>query len=185
MKTQKVKLKELTSNPNNPRVMRGNGFEKLLKSLKEFPSMMHARPIVVDEDGVILGGNMRAQALEELGHKEVEVYRVTGWSDQQKKEFVIKDNLNFGEWDYDVLANEWEALELESWGLDVWTPEKEIDFSLLDNADEVSDMADDVRRAICIDFSQDDHAVAAAIVAGLKKEGKDVGKMLLKWLQKT
>jgi len=153
-----------------------------VKSLQEFPEMLEARPIVVDPDFVVLGGNMRLKAAQEAGLKEVPVY-IASWEEAKHKEFIIKDNLAFGEWDWDMLANEWDAEELGAWGLNVWQPEVEIDMSILEEAEDVEHMANDVRRAVCIDFNTDDHAVVSAKVAALKKEGKDVGKMILKHLQ--
>jgi ParB-like chromosome segregation protein Spo0J len=125
---------------------------------------------------------MRLKAAQEAGLKEVPVY-IASWEEAKHKEFIIKDNLAFGEWDWDMLANEWDAEELGAWGLNVWQPEVEIDMSILEEAEDVEHMANDVRRAVCIDFNTDDHAVVSAKVAALKKEGKDVGKMILKHLQ--
>lgn len=145
--------------------------------------MLEARPIVVDPDFVVLGGNMRLKAAQEAGLSEVPVYVAT-WEEAKHKEFVIKDNLAFGEWDWDMLANEWDSAELNDWGLNVWQPEVEIDLSVLDEAEDVEHLADDVRRAVCIDFNMDDHAVVSAKIAALKKEGKDIGKLILAHLQK-
>jgi hypothetical protein len=125
---------------------------------------------------------MRLKAAQEAGLKEVPVY-VASWEEAKHKEFIIKDNLAFGEWDWDMLANEWDAEQLGEWGLNVWQPEVELDMSILEEAEDVEHMADDVRRAVCIDFNTDDHAVVSAKVAALKKEGKDVGKVILKHLQ--
>ena len=86
--------------------------------------MLATRPIVVNKDYVILGGNMRYRACKEAGLKEVPIVMVD-WDEEKQKEFVIKDNVGFGEWDWDILANEWDATQLEEWGLDVWTPEEE------------------------------------------------------------
>ena len=117
-----MKLSSIKLNPNNPRLIKDEKFKKLCKSIEEFPQMMELRPIIVDEDGVILGGNMRYQALRHLGYKELEdkwVMRASDLTEEQKKEFIVKDNVGFGEWDWDVLANEWGELPLEDWGLDL------------------------------------------------------------------
>jgi hypothetical protein len=180
----RIATSKLKTNPNNPRSIRKDQLEKLVKSLREFPEMLEARPIVVDPDFVVLGGNMRLKAAQEAGLKEVPVY-VASWEEAKHKEFIIKDNLAFGEWDWDMLANEWDAEQLGEWGLNVWQPEVEIDMSILEEAEDVEHMADDVRRAVCIDFNTDDHAVVSAKVAALKKEGKDVGKMILKWMSQV
>ena len=92
--------------------------KRLVKSIQEFPEMTGLRPIVVDENNVILGGNMRYLAMKQLGYAETEVVRVSGLTDKQKREFIIKDNVPFGDWDWDTLANEWDAVELNDWGLD-------------------------------------------------------------------
>jgi hypothetical protein len=120
----RVKLSQLKSNPNNPRIIKDDKFRKLVTSITEFPEMLEARPIVCDPDGVVLGGNMRLKACREAGLKEVPAYVVT-WEEAKQREFIIKDNVGYGEWDWDILANEWDANQLEDWGLDVWTPEPE------------------------------------------------------------
>jgi hypothetical protein len=118
MSVQTVKLSDVKSNPNNPRLIKNDKFEKLVQSLKDFPEMANVRPIVVNQDFVVLGGNMRLKAMKEAGWKEVPL-QVVDWSEEQQKEFIIKDNVGFGEWEWDMLANEWEAADLEKWGLDV------------------------------------------------------------------
>lgn len=119
-----VKLSEIKPNPDNPRVIKRSQLKSLQKSLNGFPEMMKLRPIVVDEDGVILGGNMRYQALLANGATETEVETVSGLTPEQKREFMIKDNVAFGDWDWDALANEWDTDELNEWGLDIPEPEK-------------------------------------------------------------
>lgn len=113
-----IETNKLKTNPNNPRAIRKDQLDKLVKSLREFPEMLQARPIVVDPDFVVLGGNMRLKAAQLAGLTEVPVYVAT-WEEAKHKEFIIKDNLAFGEWDWDMLANEWDAEELDDWGLDV------------------------------------------------------------------
>jgi len=116
----KVKLKEIKPNPSNPRYIRDDKFEKLKKSIKDFPQMLNLRPIVVDDDMVVLGGNMRLKALTELGIDEVEIIKASDLTEKQKAEFIIKDNVGFGEWDWDMLANAWDNTLLIEWGMDVW-----------------------------------------------------------------
>tara|TARA_B100001250_G_C19770412_1_gene776881 strand:- start:503 stop:1033 length:531 start_codon:yes stop_codon:yes gene_type:complete len=124
----KLKISEIKSNESNPRVIRDKKFEKLVQSIKDFPEMLDLRPIVIDEDNIILGGNMRYRACIEAGMKEVPVKIAKGLSQDQKKEFIVKDNLAFGEWDWDIIGNEWNNVKLGEWGMDVWQPE-EIDFN--------------------------------------------------------
>lgn len=119
MKIQKVKITAIKSNPNNPRLIKDDKFHKLVKSIKEFPQMLELRPIVVNDEMVILGGNMRHKACIEAGLKEVTIVKASDLTEQQQKEFIIKDNVGFGEWDWDVLANEWNTEELIEWGLDI------------------------------------------------------------------
>jgi len=119
MKIEKVKLSEIKPNPKNPRLIKDEKFKKLVKSIKEFPQMLELRPIVVDENNIILGGNMRFKALKEAGYTEVSIVRANDLTAEQKDEFIVKDNVGFGEWDWDSLANEWEVDKLEEWGLDL------------------------------------------------------------------
>jgi ParB-like chromosome segregation protein Spo0J len=120
-------LKTLKANPNNPRVIRDEKFKKLVKSIKEFPEMLEARPVVVNPDMVVLGGNMRLKALREAGVEEAPVY-IASWDEVKQRQFIIKDNVGFGEWDWDALANEWDEEELQDWGLDIPGFEEEPDF---------------------------------------------------------
>jgi DNA modification methylase len=114
----KVKVAAIKSNPKNPRLIKDDKFKKLVKSIKEFPEMETVRPIVVNKDMVILGGNMRYKAMIECGYKEVNV-EVVDWSEQKQNEFIIKDNIGFGDNDWDMLANEWDMEQLEDWGMDL------------------------------------------------------------------
>lgn len=117
--TEIVNIKEVKNNPNNPRLIKDDKFKKLVQSIKDFPEMLNIRPIVVNEDMVILGGNMRYKACLEAGLKEVPIIKVDGLTEEKQREFIIKDNVSGGEWDWDMLANEWESEQLEEWGLDV------------------------------------------------------------------
>lgn len=114
-----VNIASVKENEENPRYIRDPKFKKLVKSIKEFPEMLEKRPIVVDENMVVLGGNMRLQASKAAGLFEVWIDKAIGWSEQQKREFIIKDNVGFGEWDWDILANDWNADLLNDWALDV------------------------------------------------------------------
>lgn len=115
---QLVKITDVKLNPNNPRIIKDDKFKKLVQSIKDFPEMLKIRPIVVNQDMIILGGNMRYKACKEAGIKEIPVI-VTDLSEEKQREFLIKDNTSGGEWDWEVLANEWNSEELESWGLDL------------------------------------------------------------------
>lgn len=119
MKTQKVKISQVKRNPENPRLIKDNKFHKLVKSIKEFPEMLEIRPIVVNDDMVVLGGNMRLKACQEAGLKEVPVIQADTLTAEQQREFIVKDNVGFGEWDWDMIANEWDAEKVQEWGLDL------------------------------------------------------------------
>lgn len=131
-----MKLTNLKSNPSNPRIIKDDKFKKLVKSIKDFPEMMDKRPIVcvTDVDGKLypLGGNMRLKALQELNFKEIPdswVMLADNWTQEQRKEFIIKDNVGYGEWDWDDLANNWDAEQLTEWGLDlpIFEPEPSLE----------------------------------------------------------
>lgn len=115
----KVKIDKVKENNDNPRFIKDHKFRKLVQSIKDFPEMLEKRPIVVDEDYIVLGGNMRLKACKEAGLDEIHINIAKGWTDDQKKEFIIKDNSSFGEWDWDILANEWDMDKLDRWGLDL------------------------------------------------------------------
>ena len=119
MKTEKVKISEIHANKYNPRIIKDDKFRKLVKSIQDFPQMLEIRPIVVDEDNIVLGGNMRLKACKEAGLKEVYIVKADNLTEEQKQEFIVKDNVGFGEWDWDSLANEWDVEKLEEWGLDL------------------------------------------------------------------
>jgi len=116
-----MKVTDIKSNPNNPRIIKDEKFEKLKKSIKEFPKMMALRPMVINEDNIVLGGNMRLKALKELGYTDVPdewVKRAEYLTDEEARRFIIADNVGFGEHDWDILANEWDTDELADWGLE-------------------------------------------------------------------
>ena len=112
-------IQEIKSNPNNPRICKDHKFKQLVKSIQDFPQMLELRPIVIDENNMVLGGNMRLKACLEAGLTDVPVIHANNLTEAQKKEFIIKDNISFGEHDWDALANEWNIIELDEWGLDI------------------------------------------------------------------
>jgi hypothetical protein len=114
-----VDIKTVKPNPSNPRHIKDYKFTQLVKSIRHFPEMLQLRPIVVDADNIVLGGNMRLKACIEAGLQEVPIIVASELTEEQQKEFIIKDNVGFGEWDWEQLANEWEIEQLSDWGLDL------------------------------------------------------------------
>jgi site-specific DNA-methyltransferase (adenine-specific) len=114
-----AKISEVQANPNNPRIIKDDKFKKLVQSIKDFPEMLNLRPIVVNGDMVVLGGNMRLKACKEAGLKEVPIIKAEDLTEDQQREFIIKDNVGFGEWDWEILANEWNNELLQEWGIDL------------------------------------------------------------------
>ena len=123
----KIDIKKIVPNDKNPRVIKGEKFRKLVKSVQEFPEMLELRPIVVDKNMMVLGGNMRLKACLEAGLQEVPILIADNLTPEQEAEFIIKDNIGFGEWDWDMMANEWDLDDLESWGLDLPNIDDQID----------------------------------------------------------
>lgn len=188
----KVALTKLKNNPKNPRVIRDEKFNKLKQSIEDFPDMLEKRPLVVftDKDGkyVVLGGNMRLKAAKELGIKELPVIVADEWTEEQKAQFLIKDNVNFGEWNHEELANEWDAIQLQEWGLDlpVNLETEDIDYSILDEddlGDKLQEMQDGVKKAIQIEFEAEHYEDAFAVVKFWREQGAYVGKMILDYLK--
>ena len=186
MNIEWVKTKDIIPNENNPRILRDDKFKKLVQSIKDFPEMLEIRPIVVNNEMMILGGNMRWKAIQEIGIKEIPIIKAENLTEEQQREFLIKDNVGFGEWDWDVLANEWEPELLTAWGLDVWQQPVEVDYSLLDEedlSDELSDMADGVKKAIQIEFEPEHYEEAYQLVKFWRERGAYVGQMIMMLLK--
>ena len=162
--TKKVHISEIKENAKNPRVIKGYKFEKLVKSIKDFPKMLELRPIVVNEQNIILGGNMRYKAAVEAGLTEVFIVQAKELTEKQQEEFIIKDNSSFGEWDWDLLANEWEIKELSDWGLDLpkiyfdEDKEPEIDKDIFDH--ELDTYINAKVKQICLYFNSDEYEQA-------------------------
>ena len=183
---QKVKIETVFPNVLNPRTIKKDKFEKLVKSIKEFPEMLELRPIVVNSDMNIIGGNMRFKACQEIGLKEVYVIKAENLTKEQVQQFVIKDNVGFGEWDWDILANTWDTKELAEWGMDVWQPEEDVDYSILDDEDvssELSDMTDGVKKAIQIEFEAEHYEEAQQMVKFWRDSGAYIGAMIIEYLK--
>ena len=183
---QLINIQEVKPNENNPRFIKDYKFKKLVKSIKEFPEMLKLRPIVVNSDMVVLGGNMRLKACKEAGLKEVCILKADDLTEKQQREFIVKDNVGFGEWDWDVLGNEWNTQQLEDWGLEVWQPEEDVDYSILDDEDfssDLEDMKNGVKKAIQIPFELEHYEEAFELVKYWREQGGYVGMMLIEKLK--
>jgi len=119
VKIETVKISQVKTNPNNPRLIKDDKFSKLVKSIKDFPKMLEIRPIVVNDDMIVLGGNMRLKACKEAGLTEIPIIKASDLTEYQQREFIIKDNVGFGEWEWEMIAMDWDANELMEWGLDM------------------------------------------------------------------
>lgn len=188
MNPVKVKINEVKANPNNPRIIKDDKFAKLVKSIKEFPEMLNIRPIVVNADMVVLGGNMRLKACKEAGIKEVAIIRADDLTEDQQKQFIIKDNVGFGEWDWENLANQWDENDLAEWGLDIpsFNVSKDLDYSILDEADisdQLSEMTSNVKKAIQIEFEAEHYEEASELVKFWREQGLYIGGFIMEKLK--
>lgn len=186
---EKVKITEVVANPNNPRVIRDDKFKKLVKSINEFPEMLQLRPIVVNDEMIVLGGNMRLKACKEAGLKEVHIIKASDLSEAQQAEFIIKDNVGFGDWDWDMLANEYDDDELKKWGLDIpkFDSIGDLDYSILDDDDGMGqlleDLAGGVRKAIQIEFQIEHYEQAQELVKFWRDKKLYIGGFLIEKLK--
>lgn len=153
MKIEKVKLSKIKSNPENPRIIKDDKFFMLVKSIKDFPEMLDIRPIVVNKDMMVLGGNMRLKACLEAGMSEVPVIVADNLTEEQQKEFLIKDNVSGGQFDWDALANTWDSELLLEWGLEVFKPTDEIN---LNEFFEDNNETKEVKNKIILEYSDED-----------------------------
>jgi len=140
---QLVDIKLVIPNPNNPRTIKDDNFKKLVNSVISFPKMLEKRPIVVDENMIVLGGNMRLKACKEAKLKKVWIDNTEDWTDEEKRQFIIKDNVSGGEWDWDMLANEWDTEKLNEWGLVVEFP------SFMPATEDEQGKLDEKKKIIC------------------------------------
>jgi ParB-like chromosome segregation protein Spo0J len=145
-----VKVSEIISNPNNPRIIKDEKFKQLVKSIQDFPEMLKLRPIVVNDNMVVLGGNMRLKACKEAGIKEVYIIKASELTEEQQREFIIKDNVGFGEWDWELLANEWDSESLNDWGLSVPVFNNDVN---LDNFFEENNEVKEDKGKIVLEYS--------------------------------
>jgi hypothetical protein len=187
---QSRNISEIKANPKNPRIIRDEKFAKLVQSIKDFPQMLQKRPLVcfTDIDGkfVVLGGNMRLKAAKEAGMQTLPVILADDWTEEQKAEFLIKDNVGFGEWDWEQLANEWDVEKVQEWGVDVPGFAPPVDYSILDDEDvasQLEDMTNGVKKAIQIEFEAEHYEDAYTLVKFWRDKGGYVGGMIMEYLK--
>ena len=169
-----VSIKEVKNNEDNPRFIKDAKFKKLVKSIKEFPEMLKLRPIVVNSDMVVLGGNMRLKACKEAGLTDVWILKADELTKQQEREFIVKDNVGFGEWDWDILANEWDKQQLGDWGMDIILSDEDIEeIKNPNNIDTENIFATELDRSsnyLVLKFETDIDWIQAKTVFGLQTE---------------
>ena len=154
-----VKINQIKPNPKNPRTIKDERFEKLKKSIQDFPDMLNKRPLVcfTDTDGkyVVLGGNMRLKAAKDLGLKELPIILADEWTEEQKAEFLIKDNVGYGEWEWQQLATDWDNQKLEEWGLEVPGFKAPVDYS--DKNEEIDIEGLDAQMTIKLNYTEEEY----------------------------
>ena len=174
MQIKKVKITSIKPNKANPRIIKDFKFGKLVKSIRQFPEMLKIRPIVVNKENVILGGNMRYKASLEAGLEEVYIIQANDLTDEQQAEFIIKDNVGFGEWDWDELANQWDIDKLSDWGVDVPFSEEEVEeMTNPENADTENIFATELdaeSNYLVLKFDKDIDWIQAKTIFGLQTE---------------
>lgn len=153
MKTEKIKISKIKPNPENPRIIKDDKFKKLVQSIKDFPEMLDIRPIVVDKNNMVLGGNMRLRACQKAGLTEVAIIKADQLTEKQQREFIIKDNIGFGEWDWDELANNFDASDLNKWGMEV--PEMEEENEEQEQEVEFSEYLGESQNYVVLTFDND------------------------------
>ena len=186
MNSKLTKINDIKTNPNNPRIIKDEKFNQLVQSIKDFPKMLELRPIVVNDDMVVLGGNMRLKACKEAGLKEIPVIKASELTEDEQRQFIIKDNIGYGEWDWFMINKEWDADELTEWGLEVWQAPTEIDYSILDDDDlteQLNDMTQGVKKAIQIEFEAEHYEEAQELVKFWRDRELYIGGFLMEKLK--
>ena len=188
MNVKLTKIEEVKLNPNNPRIIKDDKFKQLVQSIKEFPKMLELRPIVVNDDMIVLGGNMRLKACKEAGLTEVPVIKANELTEEEQRQFIIKDNIGYGEWDFQMLKNDYDLQDLEDWGLELpdFTIPTPIDYSALDGDDvseRLDEMTNGVKKAIQIEFELEHYEEANELVKYWREQGLYIGGFLMERLK--
>jgi len=184
-KVKQAKVADLKSNPKNPRSISEEKLEDLKNSLRKYPRLLALRPLVVDKNGVVLGGNMRLRAMQELGIETVPVIEAENLTAKERKRFILLDNVTYGEWDYDILGKHFALAELDELGIELpdLLPVQYEALRVSEGEAEIADMAKNVKKAILIEFSAEDYEEAYDIIRRIRKSEKDIGKYILKLLR--
>jgi hypothetical protein len=177
MVIEKIDISKIKQNSKNPRIIKDNKFEKLVKSIKGFPEMLEVRPIVVDDDMVVLGGNQRLKACKEAGMKEVPIIRFKNLTEDQKKEFIIKDNTSSGEWDFELLEQDWDIEILSDMGIDIEKTDFDVDEFFIDKT---ADESGDVKKKIILEYTDNDYDL---FMENIKKYSGTKEAIILKLLE--
>ena len=189
MNTIKVKIEDVKPNPSNPRIITDDKFKKLVKSIREFPNMLDLRPIVVNDDMEVLGGNMRLRACKEAGLKEIPIIKADNLTPQQQREFIIKDNIGYGDWDWSVLDEQYDDNTLLDWGIEL--PEFNLDgldYSVLDEDEEIiegqlENMKGSIRKAVQIEFEPEHYDEANELIRYWREQKLYIGGFLMEKLK--
>ena len=183
-KSMLVKLSDIKNNPDNPRVLKDDKLAKLVESILDFPKMLEIRPIVINDDMMILGGNMRLKACQEAGLKEVPVIKASDFTEEEQSKFIIKDNVGSGEWDWEILGDDWDAETLKGWGVELPFPDEDVDYSILDDdlESELDALEGGVKKAIQIEFEAHDYKQALEMVKKYRDSGAYIGGIFLQHL---
>ena len=197
---EQIKISKVKGNPKNPRIIKNDKFRTLKNSIRTMPGYMKLRPVIIDKDMMVLGGNMRLKASIDLGKKEIwtdmftqadsdDMNRIAVEEERETKTYleyceaiIIKDNVTSGEWDWDMLGNEWDNTKLGEWGMDVWQPEEAVDYSVLDDIDlgsALGNKTEHVKRAILIEFQSEHYDEASELITTARKKGQDIGLTVL------
>jgi ParB-like chromosome segregation protein Spo0J len=190
MSAELLPIESVISNPDNPRVLKDDRYAKLKKSIEDFPEMLWKRPLVVVKAGrkkhMVLGGNARLKACVELGIAQVPVIHADDWSEEQRKQFVIKDNVSTGDWDWDVIGA-WDVDSLKEWGLEVRSLEAVVDYSLLndENDGEIEAMTRGVKKSIQIEFDNEHFEEAYELVKYWRSQNMYIGRFLVEKLKEA
>ena len=189
MNTIKVKIEDVKPNPSNPRIITDDKFKKLVKSIREFPNMLDLRPIVVNDDMEVLGGNMRLRACKEAGLKEIPIIKADNQTPKQQREFIIKDNIGYGDWDWSVLDEQYDDNTLLDWGIEL--PEFNLDgldYSVLDEDEEIiegqlENMKGSIRKAVQIEFEPEHYDEANELIRYWREQKLYIGGFLMEKLK--